>query len=201
MKTFPPLAYSTDGGTTWTEDLPYSRDPLRTIGGVDANWIISNAGSANSAPEQYVYSTKGVGGFPPLPGNFTSSGGSQNRIILGVYLPAGDEILWRIGTSLYYVEPQKITYWFTDSSDENYGLRNLQKGLVASYNVGSSEYIGGLRFSTDPLWLAVKENAGAIEEITIAISAESTILLLSGREIDTLADQNGNGVPDSVEDI
>lgn len=201
MKTFPPLAYSVDGGKTWVRGLPYSRDPMETVGGAEVNWVLSNAGWANKTPGRYVYSTDGIGGSPWVLDNFTSSGGGQNRIIFGVYLPPEDEILVRIGTSLYYKEPRRITYWFTDSFDESYGLRNLQKGLVALYNVGSSEYVGGLSFSQNPSWLAVTENAGVMEEISVTISGDTVISLLSGKDVNTAIDVDGDGVPDYVEGV
>ena len=201
MKTFPPLAYSIDEGKTWVSGLPYSRDAMKTVGGAEVNWVLSSARWANETPGRYVYSTEGIGGSPWLLDNFTSSGGGQNRMIFGIYLPAEDEVLLRIGASLYYVEPRRITYWFTDSFDESYGVHNLQKGLVALYNVGRSEYVGGLSFSQNPSWLAVTENAGVMEKVSVTISGGTVISLLSGKDVNTATDDDGDGVPNYVEGL
>jgi len=195
-KTFPPLAYSINGGETWISGLPYSRDPMETRDGAQVNWVLSGAKWANGTPGKYVYSTSGIGGSPWLLDNFTSSGGGQNRMIFGIYLPAEDEVLVKIGASLYYVEPRRITYWFTDSLDENYGLHNLQSGLLALYNPGAIAYVGGFVFSKDPVWLAVTENAGGMEKVSVTISGDAVISLLSGKEVDTTTDDDGDGVPD-----
>ncbi len=201
MKTFPPLAYSIDGGETWESGLPYSRDPMETVGGVEVNWALSGANWANETPGRYVYSTKGIGGSPWLLDSYVSSGGGQHRIMFGVYLPAQDEVLVKIGTSLYYVEPRRITYWFTDSFDENYGLQNLQRGLLALYNIGGNSYVGGLRFSKYPVRLAVTENAGVMEKVSVTIPGDTTILLFSGKDVDTTIDDDGDGVPNYVEGL
>jgi hypothetical protein len=172
---------------------------METRDGAQVNWVLSGAKWANGTPGKYVYSTSGIGGSPWLLDNFTSSGGGQNRMIFGIYLPAEDEVLVKIGASLYYVEPRRITYWFTDSLDENYGLHNLQSGLLALYNPGAIAYVGGFVFSKDPVWLAVTENAGGMEKVSVTISGDAVISLLSGKEVDTTTDDDGDGVPDYVE--
>ena len=201
LKSGPPLAYSVDQGETWVSGLAYSHDPIRTLSGAEVNWVISGQSARAVRPSSYIYCTKGMGGSPALPENYTDSGGGQNRMIFGFYLPAEDEVLVRLGTSIYYCEPRRITYVFTDSDDASYGLHNMEKESMSFYNLGSSVYIGGLKFSQNPLWLAVTENAGVMEEVSVTISGDTVVSLLSGKGVNTTIDVDGDGVPDYVEGL
>ncbi len=201
MSTFPPFAYSTDGGGSWVEGVPYSREPIQTLNGTEVNWVISGASENNVTgvePSRYVYSTEGIGGSPTLPEDYTNSGGGQNRIIFGFYLPAEDEVLVRLGTSIYYSEPGRITYVFTDSDNASYGLNNMKKEFVGVYNLGDSMYVGGLALSTMPESLAITENAGKVESLSVTIRGNTVVTLLSGKEVNTNADADEDGVPDYV---
>ncbi len=203
--TFPPLAYSNDEGETWTTVVG-SREPITTAEGVRVNWVVSKPrwyGSTESeTPEVWRYSNEGIGGFPLLPENFTESGGGQNRLIYCIFLPTGDEALIRLGISVYYVRPLETTYYFSDSSNDSYGLSKIARGLIALYNLGSGEYVGGIMLTDAPTELnVVQDETNRMRSIHITIPEGNVFSLLSSTGVDTTFDQNENQVPDYIESL
>lgn len=194
---FPPIAYSLDE-KTWTE-VPSSREPIKTLGGVKVSWAFTRPGNVTERPITWRTSTAADGGTPTLPENFTDSGGGQNRLLFGLYLPAGDRALVRLGASVYNVRPLKITYVFTDSDNISYGLRNMEEGLIKFYNDGYSVYVGGLASTEKPTSLAIIEDEGRIESLTVTIPSNSSIYLLSAYGVNTRIDEDNNGIPDFIE--
>ncbi len=117
----------------------------------------------------------------------------------GFYLPAGDNILVRLGFSVYYRRPLKVSYVFKDSDDLSYGLRNMQEELVKFYNLGTSEFVGGLKLSSTPTSLVItQDEADAILSISITIPSNATFQFLSAKGVDTTVDTDGDGIPDSI---
>lgn len=202
--TFPPLRYSLDNGKTWVF-APYNVEtkapnPIKTIGGVDVNWIFTVPKSQKEKPTRWWSFFDAEGGFPDLPENYTDSGGAQSRIFFGFYLPAKDKVLVRLGTSVYWVRPLQVSYVFRDSYNVYYGLRNMERGLVKLYNLGYSEYVGGLASTTVPTALTIiQDEADKIKSILITLPSNTVLSLLSGKGIDTTIDQDENGVPDLIE--
>lgn len=199
----PPLAYSLDGGKTWSGSLLYTNFPkgipVRTLSGTEVNWACSALGNATQTPKPWLGFTAAAGGVPTLPENFTNSGGGQKRILFSLYLPPQDEALVRLGFSVYYVDTLEFTYVFTDSDDPNYGLHNMKQGLVKFYNYGTSSYVGGLASETIPTSLDITEDeTGKIKSILLTISGDSSISLLSAKAVDTTIDANGDAIPDHI---
>lgn len=206
IRTFPPFRYSTDDGATWVY-APYSAetrrsDPVVTVGGAEVNWIMSRASNIEATPTMWVSYEKAVGGFAYLPENFTDSGGAENKIIYGFYLPAGDKILVRLGASIYWVRPLEVSYAFKDSEDVDYGLQNMEEYLIRFYSSGSSQYVGGFASTNRPTSLVVtQDETNKLNRVTVTIPANTAFSLLSSKEVNTLLDQNGNGVPDNIESL
>lgn len=195
----PPLSYSLDEGKTWT-DVNSGPTSITTLRGVEVSWI-TQWGKATEEPATINFFRYGDGGDPRLnlPGNFTNSGGGQNRLLLGVYLPADDKVLLRLGVSIHYVRPLKITYIFEDSDHIYYGLGNMKENLVKVYNYGTSEYVGGLDFTQRPAYLAITEDeSGKINSMLIEILPNTSFSLFSERKIDTTIDNDGDGIPDNI---
>jgi len=202
--TFPPLQYSLDNGKKWVY-VPYTVEtgapaPVKTIGGVDVNWIFTVPKSQKEKPTRWWSFTDAEGRFPDLPENYTDSGGAQNRMFFGFYLPAKDKVLVRLGTSVYWVRPLQVSYVFRDSYNIYYGLRNMEQGLVKLYNLGSSAYVGGLASASVPTALTItQDEADKIKSILITLPSNTVLSLLSGKGVDTTIDEDANGVPDLIE--
>jgi len=199
----PPLAYSLDGGKTWSGSLVYTNFPkgipIKTLGGTEVNWACSAPGNATQIPKPWRGFTGAAGGAPTLPENFTTSGGVQKRSLFSLYLPAQDEALIRLGFSVYYIDTLESTYVFTDSDDPIHGLRSMEQGLVKFYNWGTSAYVGGLASETIPTSLAITEDeTGKIKSILLTISGGTSISLLSAKAVNTTIDTNGDGIPDDI---
>jgi len=200
----PPLSYSLDGGLTWSGSLIYTDFPrgipLKTVTETEVNWVLASSGKATETPGVWRFYTAATGGFPVLPETFTDSGGGQNRILLGLYLPAGDRALLKWGISVYYVlRPLKMSYVFTDSDNVIYGLRNLSENLIRFYNHGPLEYVGGLTLTEMPTFLSITENTeGKIESALITLPANTTFNFYAAKEVDTRVDENGDGIPDRI---
>jgi len=202
-RTYPPLSYSTDDRETWSDfgSVAGGHETIKTYRGVDVNWVIGS-GWVGGEPNAWVYTypyTKGAGGQFELPESVIDSGGGQRRLLFGVFLPEGDKVLIRLGISIYYARPLKVTYVFRDSDDASFGLRNLEKNLVAYYDYATSEFIGGFSSTNRFVSLNVTQNEnGKIESLLVSIPADTTFSLLSGKGIDTTVDANGDGIPDRV---
>ena len=139
------------------------------------------------------------GGSPVIPGTFTDSGGAQNRIIFGFYLPAKDKALVRVGASIYYFRPLKVSYVFRDSDNPSYGLRNMEEGLIKYYNLGASEYVGGLMFTGNTTSLVItQDEEGNVKSILIKLLPKATFSLLAAKGVDTEVDENDDGIPDLI---
>ena len=202
---FPPFHYSLDSGETWI----YPRynpetgraEPIRTIGGTGVNWIVSIPRNREETPTAWWSYKEASGGTAILPGNFTESGGAQNRMFFGLYLPAGDEALLRLGTSVYYISALKVSYVFTDSNNIYYGLRTMENSLIKFYNLGSSSYVGGLRSTRIPLSLTVTQDEDSkVDSISIRLPSDTAFSLLSGKGGDTTIDLDADGIPDFIEE-
>lgn len=205
--TFPPLYYSVNGGETWIRPRynveTESPEPIRTLGGVKVNWVVTTPripfGEPRARAPWWSY-IKANGGQPELPENYTDSGGAQNRIIFGVYLPARDEALLRLGTAVYYVRPLKVSYLFEDSDNAYYGLHNMEENLMKFYNSGTSGFVGGFEVSETPKSLVVVENENAeIESILVTLPIDTSFSLTAQKEVDTTQDLDANGIPDLIE--
>jgi len=188
--TFPPLQYSRDAGKTWVY-VPYSLEaksnvPIRTIGGIDINWVFTIPRSRKENPTMWWSHTKASGGKAPLPESYSDSGGAQNRMFFGFYLPAKDKILVKLGCSVYYVRPLKLTYAFVDSENVMYGVRNMESGLVGVFRLGPSEYTGGFASTTIPTSLAITQDENDnVRSLLVALSSFSALSLLSAKDVDT----------------
>ena len=134
-----------------------------------------------------------------MPSTFTDSGGAQNRILLSVYLPSGDEALLQVGFATYYSRPLKVTYVFKDSDDIAYGLRNMREGTIKFYGYGTSAYVGGITTTTIPTSLsATEDETGKFTSVLLTISGDTSFSLLSAKGVDTTIDANGDGIPDRI---
>ena len=181
---FPPLRYSIDGGETWINPLynpeTESSQSIRTLGGVDVSWIFTVPKNAREMPRKWWSFETAAGGFPMLPNNYKDSGGGQNRMIYGFYLPAGDKILVRLGCAAWYISSLQLSYVFIDSNDIYYGLKNMENALIELYNVGTPTYIGGVWSSKIPTTLAVTQDESyKINFLLVDFPANTTISLLS----------------------
>jgi len=203
--TYPPFSYSLDDGKTWVY-APYNVDvessiPIKTMGGTDVNWIFSIPRSMKEKPTEFRshYSPNAAGGVPKLPENYTDSGGAQNRIIFGFYLPARDKALVRLGVSVYEPRPFKTSYVFEDSDNVAYGLRNMREGLVKYYNLGTSEYVGGTSFTNITTSMAVTQDENAIiTSISVTIPSNTVFTFISAKGVNTTVDTDEDGIPDSI---
>jgi len=205
----PPLWYSVDEGNTWIYPRydPETQDsiPIRTLAGRDIYWIYTIPRNLEYPEYEkptkswaYPYKDEVRGG--ELPDNYTDSGGAQNRILFGFHMPAGDQILVRLGVSTWYIDPLMVTYVFRDSEDIGYGLRNMEEGLIKFYDLGFLEYVGGLAFTQLPQSLAItQDETDKIESILITLPSNTTLSLLAQKEINTTNDEDANGIPDSIE--
>ena len=181
------IVSSVDGGLNWT-----SGGPLETLGGVDVNWAVSLPGNSTQNPVVWKYVRSGIGGYVELPRNFTDSSGGQSRLLLGIYLPAGDEALVRLSFTVYYLRPLKITYVFRD-------LEDMEEGLIKYYDYGTSAYVGGLTSTLKPSALAiVVDESGKIASIQTTIPSGTTFSLDFAKG-DTTVDVDADGVPDFIE--
>lgn len=198
--TFPPISYSTDDGETWTSPITgVLSEPIETFGGTDVNWVLTVPRIFSERPKEWIFSKGGDGGFFILPLNFTDSGGAQNRFFFSIYLPAHDKVLVTLGIPTYYVRPLKITYEFRDSDDASYGMRNMEENLIKFYNLGSSEYVGGLSVASSPTSLAiVQDENGRINSVLISITSDPVFSFYTGSGVDTTVDTDGDGVPDNI---
>ena len=205
LGTFPPLYYSVDNGTTWV----YPRRnvetgsivPITTIGGTEVNWFFTVARSGGETPREWRSYVWAHGGSYVLPESFTDSGGAQNRIIYGVYLPAKDKVLVRIGASIYYFRPLETSYVFRDSDNHFYGLQNMKDGLIKYYNLGPSEYVGGLTFTGNTTSLIItQDETGKIRSMRITIPSDAIFSLLAANGVDTTVDGDGDGIPDLIKE-
>lgn len=206
---YPPLYYSTDAGQTWVYAV-YSAEveaalPIRTIGGADVNWIftlprtVARLVYGVEEPLDWQYFRAASGDSPRLPENFTESGGAQNRMIFGLYLPAGDKALVRLGSSVLKPPPLQTTYQFTDSDNIAYGIRNIKEGLIKLYTSGLSEYVGGLISTNTPSSLAITQNDNdIITSVMVTIPTNTTFFLYSAKDVDTTLDANEDGIPDLI---
>lgn len=184
----PSLSYSLDDGQTWAPGKP-----LKTLGGAEVNWLITTPRKASEEPVVWASNTQGVGENYMLPA-FTDSGGGQNRLLVGLYLPARDKALLRLSVSVYYVRPLEITYVFRDSD-----LSMMEVSSIKLYNYGTS-YVGGLESTIKPTSLAIIEDEkGSIKSILVSFPPDVVFSLLFTREVDTVTDTDGNGIPDSIE--
>ncbi len=202
--TFPPFHYSIDEGKTWSQSLPYANfpdgAPIRTVGGAEVNWVVVKPSQFSQMPTVWRNHIDAAGGSPLLPESYTESGGGQNKLLFGLFLPAEDKALLKLGVSVYYMRPLEISYVFTDSESIHYGLRNMEEGLMKFYRYGWSAYVGGLVLTDIVNGLTITENeAGRIEEILVAVPKDSTFDFFAMREVATAIDDDGNGVPDDVE--
>ena len=200
----PPLWYSVDDGETWVFPRynveTNSSEPIRTLGGVEVNWIYTIPRNRRETPTEWWSYTNAYGGFPLLPGDYTASGGAQNRMIFAFYLPAGDKALVRLGSPVHYVRPLETSYVFRDSENVYYGLRNMKEGLIKFYNLGPSEYVGGLRSTEVPTSLTItQDDADKVNSIVITLPSNSTFLLLSRKGVDTTRDLDDDGIPDLIQ--
>ena len=197
---FAPIYYSLDDGKTWYGPIAYSNEPIRTLSGTDVNWVFTRPAKATEEPVTWRVFTDANGGYPTtLPKNLTDSGGGQNRYLFGLYMPAKDEVLLRIGISIYYSRPLKITYVFRDSENIFYGLRNMEKNSIIFYNYGYDVSVGGLTLTTRPTALSViQDETGKITSIFVTILGNSTVQLLSERG-NTTVDTDNDGIPDVLE--
>lgn len=201
--TFPPFEYSVDDGESWSGSLTYTNFPqgipIRTYGGAEVNWYFSRPADSVESPVVYRAFSSAMGGSSFPPESFTDSGGGQKRMLFGLYLPAGDKVLLRIGFSVYYSRPLKITYVFTDSDHIIYGLFNMESNLIKLYNFASASFVGGWNSTQRPSSLGITEDeTGQIESALIRFPAGTIFYFYAAREIDTTIDVNGDGIPDRI---
>jgi len=205
----PPLYFSVDDGATWISPTydPETKAsiPITSLGGRDVYWIFTIPRfydyPKNEKPTKYwAYPYKDTERGGELPENYTDSAGAQNRILFGFNIPAGDKILVRVGVSNYWIDPLMVTFVFKDSEDDTYGLRNLKERSIKFYNLGSSEYVGGLEFSQLPTSLSITQDENRkIVSVLITLPSDTTLSLLGKKRIDTTLDTDGDGVPDLIE--
>ncbi len=139
------------------------------------------------------------GGPPIPPETFTMSGGGQERMLYGLYLPAGDQVLLKIGFSVYYSRPLRITYVFTESDNPSYGLFNMRSSLIRLYNLASDSQVGGWGSTRIPSSLGITEDeTGKIGFASITFPEETVFYLYAERGIDTTIDANEDGIPDRI---
>ena len=189
----PSISHSVDGGKTW------STGPIRTLGGVDVNWVVSFSERLKEEPSAWNYVSEAAGGSFALPGDFTDSGGGQNKIIYGMYLPAEDSASVKLKASIYGCHPLKVTYIFEDSDDVSYGLRNMNQGLTKFYNYETSSYVGGLELTMQPTSLfVIQEETRRISYMQATIPPDTIFSLLSNKEVDTTLDEDEDGIPDLI---
>jgi len=194
----PPIAYSIDEGDTWTS-VASTRAPIQTIGGTYVKWVVTKPRELSETPAPWSASLNGDGDPYNLPGQFTESGGGQNRFILGVYLPYGDRVLVRLGASIYKVRPLKVSYVFKDSGDVYYGLHNMEEGLIKLYNYWVFSYLTGLQTISKPTSLVIEQDeTGRVRSILIDVSSNDVLTLFAEKDIDTTVDLDGDGVPDNI---
>lgn len=198
--TFPPVSYSTDDGKTWASPITgVVSEPIKTLGDTAVNWVITVPRSFSERPREWIFSKQGDGEFFVLPLNFTDSGGAQNRLFFGIYLPAHDKVLVTLGVPTYYVRPLKITYNFEDSNDASYGMRNMEEDLIKFYNLRSSGYVGGLMVASSPTSLAiVQDENGKINSVLISIPSNTVFSFYAASGVDTTVDTDADGVPDNI---
>jgi len=192
-----PSDYSLDDGKTWN-NLYVSYPPplpIKTLGGVEVDWVVSRPGIGGEKPVWWMGS---VGSYD-FPMNFTESGGGQSRLLFGLYLPARDSALLRVGYSTYYTSPLRITYVFDDSHNVSYGLFNMRESLIKFYNYGSSEYVGGFASAIRPTAVSITEDSGQIKHLLISIPPNTDFSLSSSGRVDTSTDNNGDGIPDYIQ--
>jgi len=200
---FPPFEYSVDDGTSWSGSVTYTNFPqgipIRTYGGTEANWYFSRPADSKESPIVFRAFSHATGG-PPMPSeNFTESGGGQQRMLFGLYLPAKDKALLRIGFSVYYSRPLMLSYVFKDSDDVSYGLNNMALAQVKLYNLGSSSYVGGLSSTHRPSSLIITEDEmGTMKSIQITLPSNSTLALFATSGVNTAVDANNDGIPDNL---
>lgn len=201
---FPPLHHSIDGGQNWVNTI-YNVEiggsqAIQTLGGVNVNWVFTKPKTLSETPIEWWSFEKADGASPILPDSYTDSGGAQNRIIFGFYLPAKDKIAIRLGCAVWFITSLEMGYAFTDSDDINYGLLNMNRDLVMFYNIGDSQFVGGLEATQKPSSLVVVEDeTGKMKSILITLPPNTQLSLLGRREVDTIADLNADGIPDSIE--
>ena len=182
----PSMSSSVDDGETWISG------PVKTLGGVDVNWVVTLPGNASQKPVMWSYSRGGIGGTCILPEYFTDSGGGQNRLFFCVYLPAKDMALVRL-TVINYA-PLQITYIFRDRD-----LSQMKEDVIKLYNYGTSAYVGGLALSMRPTSLTIVEDwTVKTKSILITVPSDATFSLLFAKE-DTTIDKDKNGIPDFIE--
>ncbi len=154
----------------------------------------------NEIPVEWWAFREAAGGAPLLPHQYTDGGGAQNRIFFGFFLPANDKVLVRLGAPVWYVGSLQTSYLFTDSDDISYGLRNMNETAIELYNIGPSEYIGGLEFSQMPTSLEVVEDEdGKMRSLLITLPPGVPLRLVGQNDVDTTIDLDQDGVPDSIE--
>jgi len=186
----PFVSYSLDEGETWT----FTSGPVKTLGGISVNWVASLPRQRSEIPVKWTYSRGGAGGEYVLPYDFTDSGGGWNRLFFGFYLPAQDSVLVKVGASIYYIRPLKITYVFRDSD-----IGKMTENSIKYYNVGASAYVGGLTLTASPSSLSVTEDeTGKMNAVSVTIPSGSTFSLLFAKG-NTIIDVDADGVPDLVE--
>lgn len=189
----PSISHSVDDGKTW------STGPIKTLGGVDVNWVVSFPENLKEKPTAWRRITEAAGGSFGLPGNFTDSGGGQNKIIYALYLPAEDRALVRLSASIYGCHPLKITYIFEDSGDVSYGLRNMNPSLIKLYNYEASSYVGGLELTMKPTSLfIIQDETRRISYMQATIPPVTIFSLLSNKDVDTTIDEDEDGIPDLI---
>lgn len=201
--TFPPFYYSLDSGETWIFPRHNvetgSVEPVRTTGGAEVNWIVSVPRNPKEIPTQWWTYKDATGGIPVLPENFTDSGGAQNRMFFGFYLPTGDSVLLRLGAAIYYVRPLKVSYVFKESDNIYYGLNNMEMNLIKFYNLHTSSYVGGLKSTQVPLLLSITQGEDdKLDSVSVTLPSNSAFSLLSWVGVDTMIDLNADGIPDLI---
>ncbi|NIO36401.1 hypothetical protein GTO27_01715, partial [Candidatus Bathyarchaeota archaeon] len=71
---------------------------------------------------------------------------------------------------------------------------------IELYNIGPSEYIGGLEFSQMPTSLEVVEDEdGKMRSLLITLPPGVPLRLVGQNDVDTTIDLDQDGVPDSIE--
>lgn len=201
--TFPPFEYSVDDGKSWSGSLTYTNFPrgipIRTYGGAEVNWYFSRPADSIESPVVFRAFPSAEGGPPMPPESFIMSGGGQERMLYGLYLPAGDKALLKIGFSVYYSRPLKITYVFTESDHPSYGLFNMGSSSITLYNLASASQVGGWGSTQMPSSLGITEDeTGKIGFASITFPEDTVFYLYAARGIDTTIDANGDGIPDRI---